>query len=149
MTGSAAGVHVPPEVALAIVNATDKDEKVRLYNECINAGMTARDENDQIKEWDREDSGKRHKKNGAKVSESILEKHGRWQDEADDQWSHRPGLAKDIVALKSDNEDWEEFAYPEAANLPGIQFKRLNIRRMDDAKRRESIAKLEEVLFGS
>lgn len=93
-----AGVHVPPEVALAIVNAADKDEKVRLYNECINAGMTARDENDQLKEWDREASGKRHKKNGAKVSESILEKHGRWQDEADDQWSHRPGLAKDIVA---------------------------------------------------
>lgn len=54
-----------------------------------------------------------------------------------------------LVALKSDNEDWAEFAYPEAANLPGIQFKKLNIRRMDDAKRRESIAKLEEVLFGS
>lgn len=54
-----------------------------------------------------------------------------------------------LVALKSDNEEWAEFAYPEAANLPGIQFKKLNIGRMDDAKRRESIAKLEEVLFGS
>ena len=39
-----------------------------------------------------------------------------------------------LVALKSDNEDWAEFAYPEAANLPGIQFKKLNISRMDDAK---------------
>jgi len=63
-----AGVHVPTEVALAIVNTADRDEKVRLYNECINAGITARDESDQLKEWDREACSKRHRKNGAKVN---------------------------------------------------------------------------------
>ena len=101
-----AGVQVPPEVALAIVNATDRDEKVRLYNECIDAGLTARDENNQLKEWDKEARNKRHKKNGAKVNESILEKHRRWQDEADEIWSHRPVLAKDTVAeIIAEHED--------------------------------------------
>jgi hypothetical protein len=101
-----AGVHVPPEVALAIVNAVDRDEKARLYNECIDAGLTARDENDQLKEWDKEASNKRHKKDGAKVSENILEKHRRWQDEADESWSHRPALAKNAVAqIIAEHED--------------------------------------------
>ena len=63
-------------------------------------------ERKEVEKLDREANSKRHKKNGAKVNESILEKHGRWQDEADYKWSRCPGLSKDTVAqILAKNED--------------------------------------------
>lgn len=53
-----------------------------------------------------------------------------------------------LLALKRGDQDWRNFALPEAARLPAIQWKILNLARMQPAKRRQAADKLETILFG-
>jgi predicted nucleotidyltransferase component of viral defense system len=53
-----------------------------------------------------------------------------------------------LLALKRGTPDWQTFALPEAERLPAIQWKILNLERMNPAKRKKAAAKLEKVLFG-
>jgi hypothetical protein len=53
-----------------------------------------------------------------------------------------------LLALKRGDQDWRDFALPEAARLPAIQWKMLNLARMQPAKRRQAADKLETILFG-
>jgi predicted nucleotidyltransferase component of viral defense system len=53
-----------------------------------------------------------------------------------------------LLALKQGTQDWRQFELPEVERLPSIQWKMLNLARMDLAKRRQSAVKLEKVLFG-
>lgn len=53
-----------------------------------------------------------------------------------------------LLALKQGTPDWNTFALPEAERLPAIQWKILNLDRMNPDKRKKAAAKLEKVLFG-
>lgn len=53
-----------------------------------------------------------------------------------------------LLALKQGIQDWRNFPMPEVARLPAVQWKTLNLRRMNPVKRRQAAAKLEKVLFG-
>ncbi|BBO75818.1 hypothetical protein DSCW_32350 [Desulfosarcina widdelii] len=48
-----------------------------------------------------------------------------------------------LLALKRGDEDWRDFALPEVERLPAIQWKMLNLARMQPAKRRQAVEKLE------
>lgn len=52
-----------------------------------------------------------------------------------------------LMALKRGTPDWQTFALPEAERLPAIQWKILNLNRMNPNKRKKAVAKLEKVLF--
>jgi len=54
-----------------------------------------------------------------------------------------------LLAVKKGDADWQAFAYPQARNLPAIQWKLHNLARMSDNKRQAAAAKLEAFLFGS
>ncbi|WP_319521884.1 nucleotidyl transferase AbiEii/AbiGii toxin family protein [uncultured Desulfosarcina sp.] len=53
-----------------------------------------------------------------------------------------------LLALKRGDEDWRDFALPGVERLPAIQWKMLNLARMQPAKRRQAVEKLERILFG-
>jgi len=53
-----------------------------------------------------------------------------------------------LLALKQGIQDWRNFPLPEVARLPAIQWKMLNLTRMNSVKRRQAAAKLEKALFG-
>jgi hypothetical protein len=53
---------------------------------------------------------------------------------------------KFLLSVKSSTPDWTLFAYPEAANLPAIQWKMHNISQMQSKKRDQSFIKLEKIL---
>jgi predicted nucleotidyltransferase component of viral defense system len=53
-----------------------------------------------------------------------------------------------LLALKQGNQDWRDFALPEMERLPAVQWKILNLARMQPAKRRQAAEKLEKILFG-
>lgn len=53
-----------------------------------------------------------------------------------------------LLALKRGDQDWRDFVLPEVARLPAIQWKMLNLARMQPAKRRQAADKLETILFG-
>ncbi|HEY9036822.1 MAG TPA: nucleotidyl transferase AbiEii/AbiGii toxin family protein [Pseudomonadales bacterium] len=53
-----------------------------------------------------------------------------------------------LLSIKAGQPDWELFAYPEAAKLPAVKFKLMNIERMSEEKRSASLEKLERVLYG-
>lgn len=53
-----------------------------------------------------------------------------------------------LLALKLGIQDWRNFPLPEVERLPAIQWKMLNLTRMNSVKRRQASAKLEKVLFG-
>ncbi|MFZ1985450.1 MAG: nucleotidyl transferase AbiEii/AbiGii toxin family protein [Desulfatitalea sp.] len=53
-----------------------------------------------------------------------------------------------LLALKRGDQDWRDFALPEVARLPAIQWKMLNLARMQPVKRRQAADKLETILFG-
>ncbi len=53
-----------------------------------------------------------------------------------------------LLALKRGMPDWQTFALPEVERLPAIQWKILNLERMNPDKRKKAAAKLEKVLFG-
>jgi hypothetical protein len=52
-----------------------------------------------------------------------------------------------LLTLKQGSENWRNFPLPEVARLPAVQWKMLNLKRMNRAKRRQSVAKLEKILF--
>lgn len=52
-----------------------------------------------------------------------------------------------LLALKRGNQQWIDFAIPEAEHLPAIQWKLFNLGRMQPAKRRRAADKLEAILF--
>jgi hypothetical protein len=58
------------------------------------------------------------------------------------------GEKRFLLALKRGNQNWRDFAIPEAERLPAIQWKMLNLARMQPAKRRQAADKLETILFG-
>jgi len=69
-------------------------------------GYSADLEKEQLEEWDREASSKRHKENGAQVSDSILERHARWQEEAEDIWKYTSDLSiPDTAKRIAEHED--------------------------------------------
>ena len=53
-----------------------------------------------------------------------------------------------LLALKRGTPDWKTFALPKAERLPAIQWKILNLNRMNPDKRKKAATKLEKVLFG-
>lgn len=53
-----------------------------------------------------------------------------------------------LLALKRGDQNWRDFALPEVARLPAIQWKMLNLARMQPVKRRQAVEKLETILFG-
>jgi hypothetical protein len=53
-----------------------------------------------------------------------------------------------LLALKQGTQDWRDFPLPEVERLPAIQWKMLNLSRMNPFKRRQAALKLEEILFG-
>jgi len=53
-----------------------------------------------------------------------------------------------LLALKSGTQDWRDFFLPEVERLPAIQWKMINLARMNPSKRRQAAAKLEKILFG-
>jgi len=53
-----------------------------------------------------------------------------------------------LLALKRGDQDWRDFALPDVARLPAIQWKMLNLTRMQPTKRRQAADKLETILFG-
>lgn len=53
-----------------------------------------------------------------------------------------------LLALKRGDQDWRDFALSAVALLPAIQWKILNLARMQPVKRRQAADKLETILFG-
>ena len=53
-----------------------------------------------------------------------------------------------LLSLKQGDQDWQNFALPEAMRQAAIQWKMLNLSRMQPAKRRQAAEKLENILFG-
>lgn len=51
-----------------------------------------------------------------------------------------------LVSFKKGAADWSAFPIPDAERLPAIQWKMLNLNRMDRTKRQKAIIKLEKVL---
>ena len=52
-----------------------------------------------------------------------------------------------LLAFKQRAPNWQSFALPEVERLPAIQWKILNLNRMNPSKRKKAAAKLEKVLF--
>jgi hypothetical protein len=53
-----------------------------------------------------------------------------------------------LLALKQGTQNWRDFPLPEVERLPAIQWKMLNLARMNSSKRRLAAAKLEKILSG-
>lgn len=53
-----------------------------------------------------------------------------------------------LLALKRGDQNWRDFVLPEVALLPAIQWKILNLARMQPVRRRQAADKLETILFG-
>jgi predicted nucleotidyltransferase component of viral defense system len=53
-----------------------------------------------------------------------------------------------LVSFKKGEADWSVFPIPDVKRLPAIQWKMLNLNRMDRTKRQKAIIKLEKVLQG-
>ena len=53
-----------------------------------------------------------------------------------------------LLALKRGDQDWQDFALPEVARLPAVQWKLVNIGRMSKPKHAAAVEKLNQVLFG-
>ena len=51
-----------------------------------------------------------------------------------------------LLALKQGTQDWRNFSLPDVERLPAIQWKMLNLARMNPSKRRQAAAKLEKIL---
>ena len=51
-----------------------------------------------------------------------------------------------LVSFKKGEADWSTFPIPDVKRLPAIQWKMLNLNRMDRTKRQKAIIKLEKVL---
>lgn len=51
-----------------------------------------------------------------------------------------------LLALKQGVQNWQDFSLPEVERLPAIQWKMLNLTRMNPSKRRQAAAKLEKAL---
>jgi predicted nucleotidyltransferase component of viral defense system len=51
-----------------------------------------------------------------------------------------------LASFKQGEADWSAFPIPEAERLPAIQWKILNLNRMDSAKRQKATIKLEKLL---
>jgi predicted nucleotidyltransferase component of viral defense system len=53
-----------------------------------------------------------------------------------------------LLALKKGAQNWQDFSLPEVERLPAIQWKMLNLARMNPSKRQQAAAKLEKILAG-
>lgn len=52
-----------------------------------------------------------------------------------------------LLALKQGVQDWQDFPLPDVVRLPAIQWKMLNLDRMEADKRKLAVDKLKKVLF--
>ena len=55
---------------------------------------------------------------------------------------------KILLSVKSGEPNWKLFNYPEAANLPAIQWKLQNIYHIQSKTKEPAFSKLEKVLIG-
>ncbi len=53
-----------------------------------------------------------------------------------------------LVSFKNGEADWSRFPIPDVERLPAIQWKMLNLNRMDRTKRQKALTKLEKILQG-
>jgi len=53
-----------------------------------------------------------------------------------------------LLSVKRGDVDWSCFVFPQAVNLPAIQWKRQNLEKMGGQKRREAVDKLHTLLLG-
>ena len=53
-----------------------------------------------------------------------------------------------LLSVKRGDVDWSCFVFPQAINLPAIQWKLHNLEKMGDQKRREAVDKLHTLLLG-
>lgn len=51
-----------------------------------------------------------------------------------------------LLSVKRNKPDWSLFAYPEAAQLPAVKWKMMNIGKMPPDRHKAAVQKLEEVL---
>ena len=51
-----------------------------------------------------------------------------------------------LLSVKSGNPQWEQFAYPDAKNLPAVQWKLYNLSKMSRSKHQSAFKKLEKIL---
>ena len=54
--------------------------------------------------------------------------------------------AKFLLSVKRNEPDWTLFAHPDAADLPAVKWKMLNLNRMPKARHKAAVEKLESVL---
>ncbi len=53
-----------------------------------------------------------------------------------------------LMSFKSGKPDWSLLQVPDAAKMPAVIWKLINIRKMPKAKHKKALDKLEKVLFG-
>ena len=51
-----------------------------------------------------------------------------------------------LLSVKSGNPKWEQFAYPDAKNLPAVKWKLHNLSKMSKQKHQSALKKLEQIL---
>lgn len=51
-----------------------------------------------------------------------------------------------ILSVKSGNPKWEQFAYPDAKNLPAVKWKLHNLSKMSKSKHQSALRRLEQIL---
>ena len=69
--------------------------------------------------------------------EDLLQTIGRLMTE--DDWAF-------LVDFKRGEPDWNQFAYPNAQELPAVRWKQLNLDKMRSSKREAAVERLDEVL---
>ena len=52
-----------------------------------------------------------------------------------------------LLALKKGTQNWVDFPIPEVERLPAVQWKLLNLARMNAEKRQQATEKLGKILF--
>lgn len=52
-----------------------------------------------------------------------------------------------LLSFKEGDTQWDLLGLPDAANLPSVKWKQLNLTKMNDTKHLQAVAKLKEVLF--
>ena len=53
-----------------------------------------------------------------------------------------------LIDVKRGEADWQRFVFPQAVNLPAIQWKLHNLEKMGVQKRGKAVDKLQRLLFG-
>jgi hypothetical protein len=90
----------------------------------------------------------------AGVKASVLQGTGKrfkllvWQRDTNVKIEVTPVLRGSVYPAEARQLSWQDFSLPEVERLPAIQWKMLNLARMNPSKRRQAAAKLEKILAG-